>query len=70
MQEVLNQLVLPAIIGCAGFVVWYLKALGEDVRDLTERAAVYVEKVSQVVIHIEDHEDRLRQLENDRAGLN
>ncbi len=69
-HDVLSQLVLPAILGATGFVVWYLKALGADIRDLTERAAVYVEKVSQVVIHIDDHEDRIRHLESDSRPLN
>lgn len=70
MQGLLEQLIQPAIIGIFGFMAWFLKGLGASVRELNERMAVYVEKVTTIVSHLEDHEDRLRKLESDNVSLN
>lgn len=70
MHELLNQLVPASIMGLGGFAVWFLKALGVSVRELNEKMAIYIEKVTKIVEHLEDHEQRIRQLENDTRSLN
>lgn len=64
MQEILSELIQPAIIGIFGFIAWFMKGLAASVRELNERMAVYIERVTMIVEHLEDHEGRLRRLEN------
>ncbi len=70
MHEMLDQLVQPSILGVCGFIVWFLKSLATSVKTLNEAMAVYVEKVTKIVEHLEDHEDRIRRLERDNIALN
>lgn len=69
-MDVLEQLVQPAIIAVCGFIAWFLKGLGATVAELNGKMAVYVEKVTVIVEHLEDHEGRIRQLERDTQSLN
>jgi hypothetical protein len=70
VQEIVSQLIPTAIIGVCGFVVWFLKKLGTSVDILNHQMAVYVERVTMILDHIEDHESRLRRIEGDLRDLN
>ena len=66
MHNMFEQLLPAAIMGIGGFVVWFLKGLGSSVNELNSKMAIYVEKVTKIVEHLEDHEERIRVLEDVR----
>lgn len=70
MLAMLDQLAQPAIIAVFGFIAWFLKGLGASVQELNEQMAVYVERVTMILEHLEDHEARIRKLERDTQSLN
>lgn len=70
MPEVISQLLAPAIIGICGLFVWFMKRLTASVTELNQQMAVFVERVTVIVEHLEDHETRIRRLEDDSRSLN
>ncbi len=63
VNQLLEQLVAPAVLGVCSFIVWYLRDLGGAVKLLSERVAVTLEKLSTIAEHLDDHEGRLRNME-------
>jgi hypothetical protein len=57
--------VVPGVtLAVGGFVVTFLKRLGTSIVELNMKMAVFVEKITAIAEHVEDHEVRLREIES------
>ena len=70
MNDVLTHLLEASIVGGSGLIIWFLKHLAKSIDDLNLKMGVYIERVTRVIESVDDHENRMRKLENDIRVVN
>ena len=70
LNDLLNKLVEPAVIGVCSYIVWFLRHLGQSVDKLNSSMGVYIERVTTIIENVDDHEERLRKVESDTRSIN